>query len=92
MHAERNKYDRFNNFIEMILKTSEIVLFTRATLGSSLVSIIGVKPLFFVIALMSFGLPAKRKSYFEIQQMVFLHSTAVLHFICKQGKGTTLTG
>ena len=30
----------------------------------------------------SFGLPAKRKSSFEIQQMAFLCSTAVLHFIC----------
>ena len=29
-----------------------------------------------------FWVPAKKVSYFEIQQMAFLHSTAVLHFIC----------
>ena len=37
MHGERNKYDGFNNLIEMIMKICEIVLFTRATPGSSLV-------------------------------------------------------
>ena len=37
MHAERNKYECFNNLIQMILKICEIALFTRAMPGSSLV-------------------------------------------------------
>ena len=37
MHGGRNKYDGFNNLIEMILKICEIAQFTRATPGSSLV-------------------------------------------------------
>ena len=37
MHCERNKYDCFNNFIEMIVEICEIAIFTRATPGSSLV-------------------------------------------------------
>ena len=44
MHGERNKYDCFNNLIEMILEIREIVaLFTRATLGISLVFNISYK-------------------------------------------------
>ena len=37
MHGEGNKYDCFNNLIEMIVEIREIALFTRATPGSSLV-------------------------------------------------------
>ena len=37
MHWERNKYDCFNNLIEMIVEFREIALPTRATPGSSLV-------------------------------------------------------
>ena len=37
MHWERNKYDCFNNLIEMIVEICEIALLTRATPGSSLV-------------------------------------------------------
>ena len=37
MHWERNKYDCFNNLIEMIVEVCEIAQFTRATPGSSLV-------------------------------------------------------
>ena len=44
MHGGRNKYDGFNNLIEMILKICEIALFTRATPGSSLVQHIFAKP------------------------------------------------
>ena len=37
MHWDRNKYDCFNNLIEMIVEVCEIAQFTRATPGSSLV-------------------------------------------------------
>ena len=36
-HWDRNKYDCFNNLIEMNVEIWEIVLFTRATPGSSIV-------------------------------------------------------
>ena len=49
MHWERNKYDCFNNLIEMILKICEISLFTRATPGSSLVHNILALLLAFII-------------------------------------------
>ena len=37
MHGESNKYDGFNNLIEMIVEICEIAIFTRAMLDSSLV-------------------------------------------------------
>ena len=37
MHGEINEYDHFKNMIQMIVKINEIVQFTKATPGSSLV-------------------------------------------------------
>ena len=42
MHGERNEYDCFNNLIEMIVEIREIVLFTRAMTGSSLVELYSI--------------------------------------------------
>ena len=85
MHGESNKYEGFNNLIQMIKKIWEIAQYTRATPSSSLVFNINI---FFAASLSIFfkGRMSFKKGGFGGKELTFLIKNSLTFCTCSKNR------